>query len=378
MAIDAALAGLALLTGLLSTGASSAGDVSYQPRDGWAFALIAVAAVPMLARSRAPVMVLLVTSCAVVALSASNYNEGILPLWLLVTAITVGARHAVRKVVAVGAVVTALLVLLFVREHDRGFDVATLGIQLALFSTAFTVGINLRSRRLRIQALEDRAAALEATRAEEAKRAVADERLRIAQELHDVLAHTLSVIAVQAGTGAHVIDAEPAEARRALENISTTSRASLTELRQLVGVLRAADDTQSYVPAPRLADLPRLADDVRAAGVPVDLVIAGTPNGVTPGVELVAYRIVQEALTNVLKHAGPARAHVRLDNHPGGVDIDVTDDGRGLAAPTRTGGHGLIGMRERVSMYGGTLQTGPRAGGGFRVTAHLPYGKHAS
>jgi signal transduction histidine kinase len=375
--VDGLLAAAVFATGVLSTGGATNGDVAYTPRDGWAFLLIAVASAAMLFRSRAPMTVLVVSCVAVVILSANNYSEGALPAWLLVPAATVGARYPVRRVVAAGVFVAALLCLLLALENDRGFGPSTFAIQLALFSTAFTVGINLRSRAQRTEALQQRADALEETREEEAKRAVADERLRIAQELHDVLAHTLSVIAVQAGTGAHVIGSDPDEARRALENIATTSRASLAELRQLLGVLRTGADDTAYVPAPRLADLDRLANDVSAAGVPVDVVVDGSPNGVTPGVELVAYRIVQEALTNVLKHAGPAHAHVHLGYQPGCLDIEVTDDGRGLASTGRSG-HGLVGMRERVAMYGGTLQTGPAGGGGFRVVARLPYGEHAT
>jgi signal transduction histidine kinase len=373
--VDALIATTAVITGFVSTSGTNNGNHIVEPRDATAYLLILLATVPLLFRSRAPIAVLLVTSTAVVVLSANDYNEGALPAWLLVTAATVGAKHPVRRVVAAGAFVAALLCVLLAINHNDGFGPTTFVIQLALFSTAFSIGINLRSRGLRAEALEERAEALEATRAEEAKRAVADERLHIAQELHDVLAHTLSVIAVQAGTGAHVIDTDPAEARRALEAIASTSRESLAELRQLLGVLRADDGDKPYVPAPGLADLDRLVHDVTTAGVPVEMVVDGTPNGVSPGVELAAYRIVQEALTNVLKHAGPAHAEVRLGYRPGQIDIEVSDDGRGLATRGRPG-HGIVGMRERVAMYGGTLEAGPGRGGGFRVVAQLPYGEH--
>jgi signal transduction histidine kinase len=375
--VDVVIAAVALLTGLLTTGGSTDGSVTYEPRDAGAYLLIVLASVPLLLRSRMPVTVLLVTGSAVAALLAGGHSAGALPGWLLVVAATVGARYPVRRVVATGAAIVVLLVVLLALEHDRSFGPATFATQLALFTTAFTFGANVQSRRQREEALEQRAAALEATRTEEARRAVADERLRIAQELHDVLAHTLSVVSVQAGAGAHVVDSNPTEARRALDTIATTSRASLTELRRLLGVLRSTDDGSPYVPAPGLGDLERLAAEVTSAGVPVRLVVDGTPDGTSPGVELTAYRIVQEALTNVLKHAGPAHAEVRVCHRPGALDIEVTDDGRGLAARGGSG-HGLIGMRERVAMYGGTLQTGPASGGGFRVVAHLPYGEDPS
>jgi signal transduction histidine kinase len=214
--------------------------------------------------------------------------------------------------------------------------------------------------------------ALEHGQEEAALRAAADERLRIAQELHDIVAHSLGVIAVQAGVGMHVVDTDAAEARRALENISRTSRSSLAEIRRLLGVLRNADGTPAYTPAPGLADLPRLTREVADAGLPVDVSVDGDLNRVPAGVGLAAYRIVQEALTNTLRHAQANRARVHLDSTSGVLLIEVTDDGRSAngAAP---GGHGLVGMRERVAVYGGSLDAGPARGGGFRVAARLPY-----
>ena len=378
-AVDVALGAFAFLIGLATTSARHTNGVVFDSRNTAAYALIALSTLPLMVRSRYPIGVLLVSSTALVVLVASDFNEGALPVLLLIPAATVGARHELRRVVAAATYMFGLMVVLLALQHDREFTVWTFFVQLALYSAAFAVGTSIRSRRQRVAALEDRAAALEATRAEEAKRAVADERLHIAQELHDVLAHTLSVIAVQAGTGAHVIDSEPDEARRALQTIADTSRSSLGELRRLLGVLRADGDEKSYVPAPRLADLDRLAAEVTAAGVPVEMSLEGSPDGISPGVELAAYRIVQEALTNVLKHAGPASANVRVDHLPGGLDIEIVDNGRGLAARNgKSTGHGLIGMQERVAMYGGTLRTSPAPGGGFRVVAHLPCGEASS
>ena len=372
-AVDVAIGVVALLTGIASTGGTHQNNVVYDNRDALAYLLIVASSLPMVLRSRYPVGVLSVTCTAVAILSAAGYNQGALPVWLLLPAASVGAQHEMRRVVGAGAYVFGLLVFLLATRHNQDFTFTTFLVQLALFCAAFAVGTSIRSRRLRLTALEERTAALEMTRAEEAKRAVADERLHIAQELHDVLAHTLSVIAVQAGTGAHVLETAPDEARRALDNIATTSRSSLNELRRLLGILRAENATKAYVPAPRLADLDRLAADVTAAGVPVELTVDGSPDGLTPGVELAAYRIVQEALTNVLKHAGPATARVRLSCATGGVDLEVVDDGRGLAARNGAAtGHGRVGMQERVAMYGGTLRTSPAPGGGFRVVAHFP------
>jgi signal transduction histidine kinase len=371
-AVDVILCVVVFLTAMASTSGTHSNNVVYESRDAFAYTLIALSSLPFMLRSRYPIGVLVLTCTSLVALSATDYNVGALPAWLLIAAATVGNRHEMRKVVASAAYVFVLLVVLLALQYDRDFSFWTFLVQLALFTTAFTVGTSIRSRRLRLEALEERTQALEATRAEEAKRAVSDERLHIAQELHDVLAHTLSVIAVQAGTGAHVIDQNPAEAKRALDNIAEASRSSLAELRQLLGVLREDGATKAYVPAPRLADLDRLVGEVTAAGVPVQMTVDGEPGELTAGVELTAYRIVQEALTNVMKHAGPASAQVRLSFTPGVLEIDVTDDGRGLAARNGHHGHGLIGMQERVAMYGGTLHAAGAPGGGFRVTATLP------
>lgn len=217
-----------------------------------------------------------------------------------------------------------------------------------------------------------------------AARMVAEERLRIAQELHDIVAHSMSVIAVQAGVGAHVVDHRPDQAKAALEAISGTARSTLAEMRRLLGVLRDDDGHRSHAPAPALSDVTRLVDDVRAAGVPISLEILGEPEHLSPGIELSAYRIVQEALTNVIKHAGPVtHVAVRLTHTADGISVEVVDDGRGAAArhdstdgrgrvEASDGGHGLLGMRERVELWGGTIETGPVAGGGYRVGASLP------
>jgi signal transduction histidine kinase len=183
----------------------------------------------------------------------------------------------------------------------------------------------------------------------------------------------MGVIAVQAGVGAHVIDTDPAEAKRSLEAISATSRSTLTEIRRMLGVLRD-DAAADYQPAPDLAELPRLVESVRAAGIEVDLDVDGDQRDLPPGVSFTAYRIVQEALTNVLKHAGRARAHVVVRAEPGVLALQVSDDGRGVNGRAPNGGHGLVGMRERVAVYGGTLHAAPRPGGGFQVDAVLPYG----
>jgi signal transduction histidine kinase len=234
----------------------------------------------------------------------------------------------------------------------------------------------MRHRRLYGEQLEARASALERERDEVTRRALAEERLRIAQELHDVVAHSMGVIAVQAGVGAHVIDTEPGEAKKALEAISQTSRSTLVEIRRMLGVLREVQGA-SYVPAPGLADLDRLVGDVASAGLQAAVRVEGTATEIPPGVDFTAYRIVQEALTNVLKHAGAATATVIIGYESTALRLEILDDGRGVNGRAAPGGHGLVGMRERVGVYGGSFEAGPRTGGGFRVAVRLPYGETA-
>jgi signal transduction histidine kinase len=209
---------------------------------------------------------------------------------------------------------------------------------------------------------------------------VTAERVRIARELHDVVAHSMSVIAMHAGTGRLAADRDPGAARRALEVAERVSRDALAELRRLVTVLRDVDDpVPALAPAPGLPDVHRLVAEVAAAGVTVDVHTVGDLRAVPGGVSLTAYRIVQEALTNVVRHASPARVQLTVRVGDGAVTLEVADDGGRVAGPVPRAagagsGHGTIGMRERAAVYGGDLESGPRPGGGWRVAARLPCG----
>jgi signal transduction histidine kinase len=239
-------------------------------------------------------------------------------------------------------------------------------------AAAWWLGDATRRRQEAIGAARERAVELERAREELARRAVVEEQLRIARELHDVVAHSMSIIAVQSGVGAHVLDSQPEEARKALTAIEVTSRPALTEMRRLLGVLRQeAEPSGSLTPTPGLAEVDALAAEVARAGARVEVRIEGTRPELPPGLDLSAYRIVQEALTNVVRHAGPATARIRIRYAPQSVDVEVVDDGRG-GNPRPGDGHGIAGMRERAALYGGTLHAGPRPGGGFRVAARLP------
>jgi signal transduction histidine kinase len=335
--------------------------------------LLAIASVaPFYFRRRAPLATLVAATVPVLFIAGLDYQTAVVSQTLLIATYSLGAYAANRaRAYGLGFIVVALFIARIVAP-DLGN--AGLAFNLAIFAAAYLFGSTVRNRRLYMKELEERAVALEHERDEEARRAVADERLRIAQDLHDVVAHSMGVIAVQAGVGGHVIDSDPAEAKKALEAISHTSRTTLAEIRRMLGVLRA-DSEAEYAPAPGLADLDRLVRDVRAAGVDVEVRAEGDPSAdLPPGVEFTAYRIVQEALTNVIKHAGRARVEVVVRHAPAALGIEVTDDGRGINGHAPDGGHGLMGMRERVGVYGGAFEAGPRTGGGFRVAATLPYG----
>lgn len=242
------------------------------------------------------------------------------------------------------------------------------GIALA----CWILGDSMRYRRGYYAALEEKAARLEAERHAEAKVAAAAERSRIARELHDVVAHHVSVMVVQADGAGYVLRSDPDRAATALAAVSATGRQALTELRRLLGVLRSAGEQAALAPVPGLGELRELLDQARAAGLEVSYTLTGKPQELPEGAELAAYRVVQESLTNTRKHAGlAATAAVALEYQPDGLIVQVTDDG--MAAPTgETGGHGLTGMRERVVMYGGTVTAGPLPTGGFVVRAWLP------
>jgi signal transduction histidine kinase len=363
-AIDAALATVIVIASLLTTAGRTVGPGVVERRDALAFVLVLAATLPYFLRRRAPLVVLIWSAVAVVLLMIRGDHEGALPFVLLVGAYTVGAYRPAREVAVGGAILGASLVVLLASDTGS-FGAGEFVSTVVAFGMAMLVGWTMQSRRRRIDAFEGE-------QEQAALRAAADERLRIAQEVHDVVAHSLGVIAVQAAVGMKVIDSDPEEARRSFENISRTSRSSLAEIRRVLGMVRNAQGGLAYTPAPGLADLARLTSEVAGAGLPVDVDVDGNIEDVPAGVGLAAYRIIQEALTNVLRHAAAHHATVRLDSTSGRLVVEVTDDGRGPNG-RRARGHGLVGMRERVAVYGGSLDVGAGPSGGFRVTARLPY-----
>jgi signal transduction histidine kinase len=280
---------------------------------------------------------------------------------------TVGA-HTPRRVSlwATGGALAVLAGPLLWLDHD----LLLAGSRLLPLAAAWILGDNLRTRRAYTDELEAKADRLEREREQESRRAAAEEQGRIARELHDVIAHNVSVMVVLAAAGNDVFDREPGRAREALRSIESTGRAALVELRRLLGIVREERSTQ-YAPQPSLERLPELVEQVRSAGLPTRLEIAGSPRPLPAGIDLSAYRIVQEALTNTLKHADASHATVRVLYDDASVAVEVNDDGRGPNGST-SGGQGLIGMRERVALAGGELVTGARSNSGFAVSARFP------
>jgi signal transduction histidine kinase len=340
------------------------------------YALVLLHTLPLAARRRFPGTVLGISVASGLAIGALGLPPFFLGPAILVAVYSVAAYGDRR--VALAGLAAAELGLAAVQLTPGKFEAPVVWVQFALIiGAAWLLGYFVGDRHVYAARLEERTAELEQAREELARRAVAEERLRLARELHDVVAHSMSVIAVQSGVGAHVAESRPEEVGKALSAIEATSRATLEELRRLLGVLRQDSEPQaSLAPVPGLADLEGLLGEVAKAGLAVRLQVEGTPSPLPAGVDLSAYRIVQEALTNVVKHAGPAQAQVTIGYRDRDVTVEVTDDGRGAAAPTGDGrggtGHGLVGMRERVAAFGGDLETGPRPGGGFRVAARLP------
>ncbi|MEM7141222.1 MAG: histidine kinase [Actinomycetota bacterium] len=301
--------------------------------------------------STGPALILLVYSLA---------THGTPPSWI---------RHSIVAL----TLMTGVLVAGVLSDED---DVPWFAIpaNLTFFLAVIILGVYLRTRRQYLAELEAKAARTEEQQAAEARRAVAEERTRIARELHDVVAHSMSVMVVQAGAARRVLDADPSQAGDALQAIEDTGRESLHEMRRVLGVLRGEDDEAQLAPAPGLDDFDRLLQHCEEAGMPVDLVVTGSVRRLSPGLEMNAYRVVQESLTNSLKHAGPASATVTLHYDTDQLRVSVADNGRGATAATAGAGQGIVGMRERVEAYGGDLHAGPRAGGGFGVDASFLIG----
>ncbi len=376
LAIGIAAAALSVMS-LVTTDVASI-DPRLETADPLSVAATLSAGLSLVWRRTRPVLSfgIFVAGCLVVSLT--EHYIGLLSVLLLFSLYSLAAHGRRRDgVTALGSSILVFIGLALLDVPD--LRMSDLLQACALLLAAWALGDAIRSRRAqqseRVRVAEQEAA----TAREHAARAIVEERLRIARELHDVVAHSMSLIAVQAGVGGHVIRTDVDAAERALEIIAETSRTALTQTRSMLGLLREGDADPAASPMHTLDDLDRLVEDVQRAGVEVSLTIEGPRQPLDPGVELTAYRIVQESLTNVLKHSGATRASVGVTFVDEGVDIEVRDTGRGTASRNDTtavaSGHGLVGLDERTRLVGGVLSYGAIDGSGFKVAAHLPSSK---
>jgi signal transduction histidine kinase len=368
-AFDVALAVLlAIVTLAGSAGESHPSQTSDQPAPGVhlavptvAYTLVVVSALALIWRRRRPVLVLAVSLGATLLYTCLGYENGAVILNPMFALYAVAV--AVPPARAIGLSVITMISLMVATAAfgpfgtGGGFSLIPGEVAAALF-----LGLWVASRAASLRERE-----------EQARRAVDAERLRIARELHDVVAHTMATINVQAGVAAHVIDQQPEQAAQALEAIKQASKEGLRELRGILNVLRQADEDDPRSPAPRLAQLAQLVENTNRAGLPTSVAVDGQARQLAPTVDLTAYRIVQESLTNALRYAGPATASVTLSYTEDELRVEVVDGGRGRVDGAPQGaGHGIAGMRERAEAVGGTLIAGPAPEGGFRVQARLP------
>ncbi|MFC3502411.1 sensor histidine kinase [Micromonospora krabiensis] len=340
---------------------------------GWS----ALSAVPVALRRVAPwpAVGVAVATLAVPALTGTGTTAQGLAFAVLTYTLAAG-RPARSAALAAALLWLPVLVASLLAPPDGALAVAPGYLvlnNLLIGLLSYAVGRIVHARRAATRALRERARVAEERQRALAAQAVADERRRIARELHDVVAHHVSVMGVLATGARRVLRRDPDAAEEVIATVEETGRAALRELRRLLDVLRTdTEPVDDLAPQPGLAGIDGLTEQVREAGLPVTLHVEGTPGVLEEGVALAVYRIVQEALTNALKHAGTATAEVRLTYGPAALEVEVTDTGRGPRPDGERVGHGLVGMRERVALYGGVLRTGARAGGGFRVYARIP------
>jgi len=329
---------------------------------------------PLAWRRSAPLVTVVVVAGAVCAQSLVTEPLPAFGEFLAVMLATYSvAAHAGRRVALLGlALVAAAVAVQGVRD-----PAATSSFEfvygVVYFGGAWVLGRVARRQWIRASELEQRTALLERDREERARAAVAEERGRIARELHDVIAHCVSVIVIQAGAAEEIAERDPTRTREALRSIRVVGNNALVDMRRLLGVLRVDGDELALDPQPGIARIDELVGEAGMSGLAVQVTVDGPPRQLPPGVDLAAYRVVQEALTNVRKHAGTERAWVQLRYLPDAVELEVLNDGNGHAPPvTDEDGHGLVGMRERVTLYGGLMTAAPRPGGGFAVHVRLP------
>lgn len=334
--------------------------------------LVVVHNLSLVFRRVRPVDVVIVQILSGLAVAGLSLPVEVLGLGIVIGTYTVASLRAPRiSLPLLGVIELSVFAAQQISGHDP--DVSTQIGNALIVGAAWFLGNSMYARKTYAEELERRNQELRRARDELARTAVSEERLRIARELHDVVAHSLSMIAVQSGVGAYVIDARPEEAKRSLQVIEEASKSALAETRRLLGIVRNSNGDTALDPAPRLRDIGKLVDQVTATGPSVELQVYGDISTLPVGADLAAFRVVQEALTNVVKHANCAHARVVINRSPAELRVEVVDDGSG-GGSSSPGGHGIIGMRERVEMFGGVFEAGALPEGGWRVDARIPVG----
>ena len=339
------------------------------------YGVLIVGAAALLVRRTHPVAALVGTMIPAFAYDLLNFPGGLCTIAVGVALYAVAdAGHVRTGIGAIVAVVGGFLGIGVVLGRGHVIDLITALWFAGWLVASLILGETTRSRRAYLEEVEQRALEAERTREDEARRRASEERIRIARELHDVLAHRISMISVQSGVGAHLLDRDPDQARRALVAVNQASKEALQELRATLGLLRQVDGPEPRSPAPGLAQLEGVMASAMAAGVEIRLDVTGRQRALPTGVDLAAYRIIQESLTNVIRHARAATARIAIAYLRAEIVVQVEDDGRRVhdLDAGAGGGNGLLGMRERAAALGGELEAGPLTTGGFRVRARLP------
>jgi signal transduction histidine kinase len=365
---------------LAGVGISVAGAVVGQGRENgpegpaWVDIILSLMiATPLFARRRFPFGAPVTVGAAVVF--ASFVDNSLVPFDFVAflagcSAVFLLALRPDRRQAVAGLAMAVGVEAIVVRNDPRG-QIGQLVFVSLIFAVVWTIGFTLGRKSVEAEEAKQRATRAEREREERARLAVADERARIARELHDVVGHSVSVMTVQASGVRRLLRPDQEREREALLIVERTGREALAEMRRMVGVLRRPEEAPALAPQPSLEHLDRLVEQARDAGLPVELRIEGEAVELPAGVDLTAYRLVQEGLTNAIKHANASRAEVLVNYEDGQIEVTVSDDGNGVGTGG-SGGHGLVGMRERVSVYGGELDAGPQPGGGYRLRARLP------
>ena len=371
-------AGLALIAVFQLAGSNGAlQELFRREPDGWAYLLALAQTLPLTLRRIRPIPVLFIVAGSFMIDRGLDYPSTIAVTGVLFAFHAIGSELPRRQSLVIGLGTAAVLTLFTLSgvAYNESVEFGTVLLVLVGSILPLFLGREVHERRRYLTELEERTRLLERDREERARRAVRDERARIARELHDVVAHEMTVMTIQAAAASRVLDSDPSQAGEALTAIEAAGHDALAEMRRLLGLLRTDKQPANRSPQPGLQRLDGLVEQMVEAGLSIEVIVEGTPRPLPAGIDLNAYRIIQESLTNTLKHGGPnVCAQVQLEFADRELGIEITDDGRGAAEAlsAEVGGHGLLGMQERIALLDGKFSSGPRSGGGYRVAARIP------